>query len=477
MSVVINFNFGSGKSPALPEVRQRSLDIQPEHYSPGPEMVRYLVYEGLTPLDILQHRAVGSGKAKGKQCKKGQACGNSCISATKTCQKGLNGAQKEKAKTVKAKTAAKGNSKSGGEQGKDPGAESSQSGTDQPPTLKTTNYNPYAVADLTPGEFSTYLDNKNRISRQDAPDAIHNKSFEQAKSDGSVRNKNDYLSKINESIERGLIPSDEALSGVKLTKSLQAKVEENRQKMNDMRQESKRLDDAINHPLMTDDDKKGYSPFLGKEEANAYTKDTFLGNISIWHGNRLDITDSIAGEGMMPERNSRGMFGKGGYFAVKKEVAESYVDKADIEERYPQKGLIESKAKIKNPYIATEKELEKISEYFPGDQQNLVDSTKLTNYLRAKGHDSIYLKDYGYVITFAQEQSVSVGYEKIDRGSKREKDIAEYWAYGGSGGNTGSTDDMKRISSQDKNYQALDKAQKTEDASKIEKYVEPDDYF
>lgn len=98
--VVINFNFGSGRA-SVPEVRQRSLDIQPE-------MVRYLIYEGLTPLDILQHRAVSGGKPKGKQCKKGQVCGNSCISMAKTCRKGLNGAQKEKAKTVKAKTSSKG---------------------------------------------------------------------------------------------------------------------------------------------------------------------------------------------------------------------------------------------------------------------------------------------------------------------------------------------------------------------------------
>lgn len=62
-----------------------------------------LIREGMTPLDALQHRAAGE-KPKGKQCKKGQVCGNSCISQSKTCRKGLNGAQKEKAKTAKSKT-------------------------------------------------------------------------------------------------------------------------------------------------------------------------------------------------------------------------------------------------------------------------------------------------------------------------------------------------------------------------------------
>jgi hypothetical protein len=102
MAVVINLNFGK-RSMSVPIAE--SMDAEPE-------VIRYLIYEGLTPLDIFQYRAAAKGKGKtGKQCKTGQACGNTCISKTKTCKNGLSGATKEKAKNAKAKTAAKSKSK------------------------------------------------------------------------------------------------------------------------------------------------------------------------------------------------------------------------------------------------------------------------------------------------------------------------------------------------------------------------------
>jgi hypothetical protein len=108
--VVINLNFVPRVVPVA-ETRQRDLEIEPQSYQLEPESIRYLIYEGLTPLDIFQYRESSQGKGKaGKQCKTGQACGNSCISKTKTCRKGLNGAQKQKAKTAKSKTTAKGKS-------------------------------------------------------------------------------------------------------------------------------------------------------------------------------------------------------------------------------------------------------------------------------------------------------------------------------------------------------------------------------
>lgn len=111
-NVVINLNFGPRMvSVPVAETRQRALEIEPENYRLEPDYgpFRYLIYEGLTPLDIFQYRESSQGKGKaGKQCKTGQACGNTCISKTKTCKNGLSGAQQQKAKTAKAKTTAKG---------------------------------------------------------------------------------------------------------------------------------------------------------------------------------------------------------------------------------------------------------------------------------------------------------------------------------------------------------------------------------
>lgn len=474
-NVVINLNFGGSRTIGpVSGVRQRSLAIEPESHPLEPEMVRYLIYEGLTALDLFQYRATAKGKGKaGKQCKTGQACGNTCISKTKTCKKGLSGAQQQKAKTAKAKTAAKGKAgMAGGQEQPQPPANADQSGAEQPPTLKATSYNPSAIPDLTPGDFRKYLDDKEKLRQQDDPTAIHNKTLDQAKAESKYGyTKSKYVLDIKNAIGYGFVPSDEALKDVKLTKSEQNQLEQNRKEVADRRQNAKRIDDAIDHPLMTEEESKNYKPSMSREEANTYTKDSFIGNISIWHGNRLDVTDSIANDGMQPEKNNRGIFGKGGYFAVSKDIAEDYVYSADLEERYPQKGLIESKAKVKNPYVVTEAEMEKLTPYFPGDQFNSLDSTAMTNYLRARGHDSIYLKDYGYVVTFDQKQSVTVNYEKIDRGSQRDKEIAGKWEFGkGTLGSKGSIDERKAASAVDKNHQALEKAKQTDEASKIERY-------
>ena len=108
MPTIININIGGSPLPNQPG--ERSF-----RYLPDPEPIpvegdefdflsereftpRY--YVGLTPIaDQIFTRA--------KNCKKGQACGNSCISLAKTCKKNLMVAQKPAAKNAWVKTKGK----------------------------------------------------------------------------------------------------------------------------------------------------------------------------------------------------------------------------------------------------------------------------------------------------------------------------------------------------------------------------------
>jgi hypothetical protein len=109
MSTIININIGG--SPLFPnESGERAFK-----YLPNPEPIAVTVeefdflsereftpryYVGLTPIPDQVF-------ARAKNCKKGQACGNSCISLAKTCKKNLTPGQKPAAKNAWVKTKSK----------------------------------------------------------------------------------------------------------------------------------------------------------------------------------------------------------------------------------------------------------------------------------------------------------------------------------------------------------------------------------
>jgi hypothetical protein len=95
MPTIININIGG--SPLLPSPGDRAF----KHIPTLPIRAFTPTYfDGLTPIpDQIFTRA--------KNCKKGQACGNSCISLAKTCANNLTPAQKLPANKVVAKTVSK----------------------------------------------------------------------------------------------------------------------------------------------------------------------------------------------------------------------------------------------------------------------------------------------------------------------------------------------------------------------------------
>ena len=100
MATIININVSPSLLPSGNRAFGRSEPL-PVKVEPIPNRAFFPVYfDDLTPIpDQIFTRA--------KNCKKGQACGNSCISLSKTCRKDLTPAQKAPAKEAKTQTKTK----------------------------------------------------------------------------------------------------------------------------------------------------------------------------------------------------------------------------------------------------------------------------------------------------------------------------------------------------------------------------------
>ncbi|MEB3355630.1 MAG: hypothetical protein VKK04_02705, partial [Synechococcales bacterium] len=131
-------------------------------------------------------------------------------------------------------------------------------------------------------------------------------------------------------------------------------------------------------------------------------------------------------EGAKPELNTRGIYGQGFYMGAAKEIGESYASSA-MQTRLttPEVGVMSGRVKAKNPFIVTSKEIDQIGSNFPGDQSNNVDSEALTQFIKAKGYDSILVKDLGYIAALDGRQVVIYEDERIQRGSDRAKQLIE----------------------------------------------------
>lgn len=222
----------------------------------------------------------------------------------------------------------------------------------------------------------------------------------------------------------GIVPSDAALAEVSLNKGQQIRLSKNRQEMELRRKRVNDFNNAIKYPLMTDKEKKGYMPTLSHKEADAYINGSYMEGIMIYHGTSQKGAKSISTEGMRPDVNTTAWEGTGGYFTTSKKTAESYATISNADGLPQQEfSVLGAKIKIKNPYITTHEEMINLGSYFPGEQMNMVNAIAITEYIRAKGYDSVYLKDVGFVISYAREQVVIVEQEDFSKESIRYQEI------------------------------------------------------
>jgi hypothetical protein len=284
------------------------------------------------------------------------------------------------------------------------------------PTFKATEYNPHAIKDLHPKDFVTYRQDMEFLNHFESPEHPWNSSYEEwaARDGGKRKTRSAYTSEIQSAIAAGYGVPDAALQGISLRKSDILRNQENHADLAKRKERAARIQKAIDHPVMTPEETRGHKPMMSEDEASKYVAGSFTGGLSFYHGNQASVTQSITTDGAKPELNTRGIFGQGLYTAASKEEAAYYALSGAVPEEAGLSELISLKSKVKNPYLATAADIGKIGTWFPGDQSNNVDSEAVTQYLKAKGHDSIYLTDYGYLVTFDGKQSVSYKSEKLE---------------------------------------------------------------
>jgi SPP1 gp7 family putative phage head morphogenesis protein len=283
------------------------------------------------------------------------------------------------------------------------------------PVLKAVNWNPDAIPDLSAKDFRAHILRKQLLADQSSPDATWNKDRKE-----SGLSVNAYKIEIVNAIEAGYVPSNKAIADAKLTKAQIAKVEANRKEQADWSDQVVRVDRAINAPMADDKANRSWKARMSDEEASDYLKDSYFGQMAWYHGNRKDVTDSIANEGAMPERNSRGIYGQGVYFGIDRRIGEQYAGAVTTELDV---GILTSHIRAKKPYITNAKDLANMAKNFPGDQSNLIDSVALNQFLRAKGYDSVYLQDLGYGIAFDKRQVVTVRNEDAAAARERRREL------------------------------------------------------
>jgi|GEM_PF-6235929 len=291
--------------------------------------------------------------------------------------------------------------------------------------LKAKPFNPHAIPDLGLDQFKEYIQDRDKIEAQNNPDAVWNKTYGQWSHGDQSRQKtlSNYRIELSQAIHSGFAPPDHILrdSGLKLTRKEQQKLEENKSELTKKQKNIEQIDKAIAHPLISDEEAKGYKPKMSEDEAKSYTKDSFMGDISFYHGNSHAVTNSVTSEGVKTERNNNGIFGQGFYLAVAKDEAEGYALSFGRENE--DSALLSTKVKVKNPYICNSEDITNIGTHFPGNQSSGTDSVKITEFLRAKGHDSIYMKDHGYFVAFDGKQVATYDLEEL--GSERKSQIKE----------------------------------------------------
>ena len=101
------------------------------------------------------------------------------------------------------------------------------------------------------------------------------------------------------------------------------------------------------------------------------------------------------------------MYGRGTYLAASEANARSYANTDG------DGSVIASQVKVKNPYVMDSKDLGAINSWFDNiDDSSAKSNQVLSDFVKAKGHDSIYVRDLGYFVSLDKRQVAT--YKKTD---------------------------------------------------------------
>lgn len=293
--------------------------------------------------------------------------------------------------------------------------------------LQPQNFNPNAIPSLSVKEFREMSLAEERLAYFASPNEAWNLSYADWTKGKFRPSRKQYETDLRTAIANGVPVPDRAISDLKLNKQLLKQLEANRAEAVLLQRKAERLQRAINHPLLTEAEAKGWKPLMSAQESQTYTRNSFMGDLSFYHGNLNKVALNIASEGAKPELNTRGIYGQGAYFAASKRVGEDYAGWAikagqnkleDVDA-----SVISIRAKVKNPYIATHEQLTALGANFAGEQDNGVDASKMTRFLKAKGYDSIYMPDNNYFVAFDGRQVVTYEIDQIAAKSDRGRSL------------------------------------------------------
>lgn len=296
------------------------------------------------------------------------------------------------------------------------------------PSLKAQDFNPHAKPNLSVKEFKSFWDDKIRLnSIQSTPV----QSYDDWASGADRPTKNGYRFYLDRLVTLGIPVEESAFesAGIKLGKKERGRLQANRDKIATIQGRVDEMQKAIDHPLVSDEEAKGFKPRMTPEEANAYTAGSFTGNLKFYHGNGPGVIDSMEKDGIQPSKNYRGIYGKGAYFGASEEIGRDYQSAAALNQG--SSGLVEVQIKVKNPAIISVAEYAKIQKFFDAgksDEPGMSDSDAVQEYFRAMGHDSIYLEDLGYFVTFDTRQTVITNIERAKAGSPEAEKLREFQA-------------------------------------------------
>ena len=179
------------------------------------------------------------------------------------------------------------------------------------------------------------------------------------------------------------------------------------------KEQTQLIKDAINRPLVDPEKAANHKPNMTREDAEKYVEGSAYGKESMWHGNSDKVANSIFEDGADPSKNERGLYGRGVYFATTKEAAEEYAESAFSNNA--KANLIEAKFAIKNPFVTDGAGMIKLASDISKlhDEGFLADSKFISDYVKAKGHDSIHITSRGYLVALDKAQVVSVSNKTI----------------------------------------------------------------
>jgi hypothetical protein len=163
------------------------------------------------------------------------------------------------------------------------------------------------------------------------------------------------------------------------------------------------------------------------DRSNNLPGKSFFDDSEFYHGSDNESLNSIMKDGISTEaKGGKDIYGAGFYLAVTKMEALTYSGSKSSEKQTDEVGIIHAKVTLKNPYVTDTDKTREMTDKL-GEGRDISGSQEdagmdyLTDYLKAKGYDGLYVKDKGYLNVYNSHQlkpvriTQGLAYEKYNK--------------------------------------------------------------